>query len=252
MPGTPPIVHAEPAAHPTVVAGDGDGVVDVAGGGPARRAGTILYAAALAPGQLDQALADQADLVLTDTQPPPGPPLGQRPRERRLHRAGRRERPLVDDPTDNRLDVFPGAGDDAATVTEQRGVESVQATAYGNPVTYTPEDRAANALDGDPRTAWRVGAFSPVEGERLVTTLTRAGHDRPHHTAAAASPAPATGGSPASRLRFDGGDPLDVDLDDSSRDRARPAHRHRPTDVSHAVDRGHRATTSARSRRMRD
>ena len=77
-------------------------------------------------------------------------------------RAG--ETPLAADPTDNRLDVFPGAGDDASTVTEQRGVRSVEATAYGNPVTYTPEDRAANALDGDPVTAWRVGAFTPRRG----------------------------------------------------------------------------------------
>ena len=48
---------------------------------------------------------------------------------------------MVDDPTDNRLDVFPGTGDDAATVTEQRGVTAVAASAYGNAITYTPEDR---------------------------------------------------------------------------------------------------------------
>ena len=49
----------------------------------------------------------------------------------------------------------------------------VTATAYGNPVTYTPENRAANALDGDPTTAWRVGDFSDVRGQRLLVQLTR-------------------------------------------------------------------------------
>ena len=47
------------------------------------------------------------------------------------------------------------------------------ATAYGNAITYTPEDRAANALDGDPQTAWRVGALSRVEGQRLVVNLAK-------------------------------------------------------------------------------
>ena len=54
------------------------------------------------------------------------------------------EKPLVADPSDARLDVFPGEPDRrATTTTQQRGVKTVQATAYGNTITYTPEDRAA-------------------------------------------------------------------------------------------------------------
>ena len=80
------------------------------------------------------------------------------------------EKPLVHDPSDARLDVFPGAGDDSYTVTEQRGA-TVQASAYGNPISYTPEDRPARAIDGDLRTAWKAGDFDAVDGERIRVTL---------------------------------------------------------------------------------
>ena len=80
------------------------------------------------------------------------------------------EKPLVQDPSDARLDVFPGAGDNAYTVTEQRGA-TVQASAYGNNISYTPEDRPTRAMDGDLRTAWKVGDFGEVEGEHIRVTL---------------------------------------------------------------------------------
>ena len=80
------------------------------------------------------------------------------------------EEPLDYDVGDARLDIFPEAGDDSYTVAVQRGGATVQASAYGNPVSYTPGDRAFFAMDGDPRTAWKVGAFSEVEGEYLRIT----------------------------------------------------------------------------------
>jgi len=43
----------------------------------------------------------------------------------------------------------------------------VDATAYGNPVTFTPGDRPFHAVDGQVDTAWSVGAFNDVIGERL-------------------------------------------------------------------------------------
>ena len=107
VPGAPPIVHAESAARPIVVAGDGDGLVDAAAAAFLDSGAPVLYSAALTPEQLEQALTDGADLVVTDS---------NRKRARRwgsvqenvglTERAG--EVPLVDDPTDNRLDVFPG------------------------------------------------------------------------------------------------------------------------------------------------
>jgi len=115
-------------------------------------------------------LGEGADLVLTDS---------NRRRARRwstvrevtgyTEQAG--EKKLVDDLVDARLNVFPKATDDAFTVAEQRGVRRVQATQYGNPVSYTPEDRAVRALDGDRFTAWRVGAFDDPRGQRLEIEL---------------------------------------------------------------------------------
>jgi hypothetical protein len=92
----------------------------------------------------------------------------------------------------------------------------VEATGYGNPVTFTPEDRAANALDGDPKTAWRGGAFSNVEGERLVVKL--AGPVTTDHvTLLQPITGPRNRWMTKVRFRFDGHDTLDVNLDDTSR-----------------------------------
>src|SRR5262249_55661984 len=112
VPAAPPIVHAEPTSYPLVVAGDGEGLVDAAAAGLPDDRGVVLYAASLDRGQLDQALADGADLMVTDS---------NRRQARRwgsvqqnvgyTEQAG--ESPLAADPTDNRLDVFPGAGDAA-------------------------------------------------------------------------------------------------------------------------------------------
>lgn len=47
-----------------------------------------------------------------------------------------------------------------------RGIRSVRASAYGNVISLLPEERPANAVDGDPRTAWRVDrtSFRPLTG----------------------------------------------------------------------------------------
>src|SRR6266542_575679 len=155
-----------------VVAGDGDGLVDPAGLGGLEGNALVLYSASNAndPAAIRKhADADGAVLVVTDS---------NRRRARRwstvrenvgyTERPG--EKPLVHDPSDARLEVFPGAGDDSFTVTEQRGA-TVQASAYGNNISYTPEDRPARALDGDLRTAWKAGDFDAVEGERIRVTL---------------------------------------------------------------------------------
>ncbi|MCU1374624.1 MAG: coagulation factor 5/8 type domain protein, partial [Actinomycetia bacterium] len=164
-----PIVRTRAASGTLLVAGDGEGVVEAASAGLLGGDQVLLYSAALAkqPKVRRQALADGAALLLTDT---------NRKRARRwstvrentgyTERAG--ETPLVDDPSDNRLPLFPDATDAAYTTVQQRGVQSVQASDYGNPVSYTAEDRPANAFDGDTTTAWRTGAFDAVKGERLV------------------------------------------------------------------------------------
>ncbi len=102
------------------------------------------------------------------------------------------------DPTDQRLEVFPNQTEADQTVSEQRGGVTVTATAYGNPVTYTPDDRPANAMDGDPESAWRVGALEDPTGAHLDIAL-----DHPvttDHMTSCSSPSTwcATGGSPRS------------------------------------------------------
>jgi arabinofuranan 3-O-arabinosyltransferase len=167
-----PILRTYPATRPLLVAGDGDGLVDAAGIGLLDPRRALFYSASYAQDAsgFDVIYGQQADLLVTDT---------NRKRSRRwgtlrettgyTETAG--ERPLSYDPGDQRLELFPGAGDDAYTVTELRGVESVRATGYGNPITYTPNDRAAMALDGDLETAWRVAAVDDPTGERLIIDL---------------------------------------------------------------------------------
>ena len=53
------------------------------------------------------------------------------------------------DLSDARLDLFPDAKQNAYTTTQLVGAKAVRASSYGNPITYTPEDRATRAFDGD-------------------------------------------------------------------------------------------------------
>ncbi|MCB1005522.1 MAG: DUF3367 domain-containing protein, partial [Acidimicrobiales bacterium] len=211
-----PIIRSVRAERPMLLAGDGDGLVQAAAAGLVDPDQAIFYAGTFAddPDGLEARLAEGAELVVTDS---------NRKRARRwsavrenegvTERAG--EEPLVDDPGDNRLEVFPDAGDDSFTVAEHRGGISVSATGYGNPITYTPGDRAAQALDGDPTTAWRVGAFSRVEGERLEIDL-----DEPVTTDRVTFLQPQNGVRNRTitsvSLRFDGGDPVPVALGEAS------------------------------------
>jgi arabinofuranan 3-O-arabinosyltransferase len=211
------MIRTTSATAPVVLAGDGDGLVDIAGAGLVDGSEPVLYSASYAKDTkgLDREIARPgAVLVLTDTN----------------RRAGRRwstvsenmgyteeagEVPLADDPTDNRLPVFEEAGDDASTVAEQRGGVHAQATAYGNPITFTAEDRAANAVDRDRRTAWKVGAFSAVDGERIELTYDAA-RTTDRVTLQQSDNGVQNRWITRVRLRFDDGDPVDLDLGDTS------------------------------------
>ena len=167
------------------------------------------------PAVLDRLVAGGAGLVLSDS---------NRRRARRF--TGLRENtgyteqagevPLVDDPADARLDLFPGRGDEVRTVTTLDGVAAVRATGYGNVVSYTPEDRPALALDGDPSTAWRTGALGDPVGQRLEVDL-----GAPRAIAGLRLVQPLTG--PRNRfvtrlrVRFDGDEGVVFDLSDASR-----------------------------------
>ena len=212
-----PIVRVQRATRPVLFAGDGEGVVDAAGAGLLRDDAPLLYSAALArdPEARENALDAGADLVLTDS---------NRRRARRwstvrentgyTEQAG--EKALVRDLGDARLPVFPDATDDAYTVAQPRGVRAVRASRYGNPVSYTPEDRPALALDGDPATAWRVDAFDDPRHERLLIEL-RQPVTTDHITLLQPVTGPRNRYITRATLRFDQGKPVTADLTDASR-----------------------------------
>jgi arabinofuranan 3-O-arabinosyltransferase len=206
-----PIVHAAPVDRPVVLGGDGDGIVDAAAAGLLNGDALVRELAAMHDDELRAALDAGADLVLTDT--------NRRRSEnwfasiRDTQGATERRGQEAPDPNgyDFRLDVFPGSTDDDRTVVEQVGAR-VDATNDGG--TGRPEDRAARALDGDERTAWRVGGTDPT-GERLVIRP-----DEPVETDRITLVQPQDGPRDRVvsrvRLRFDGGDPVVVDLDSDS------------------------------------
>ena len=159
-------------------------------------------------------MADGATLVLTDTNAFPGQRWGSlRDNLGQVDQPG--VTPLASDPSDYALPVFPGAGDDSRTVAEVTGVASVRATGYGDPLTYTPENRPFNAVDGDPATAWTCCAHSPAVGQTLQINL-----DQPV-TANHVSLLQAQLQQPNRRittvtLRFDGSNPQPVKLTGAS------------------------------------
>jgi len=180
VPDPLPIVRTSSAQSPVVLVGDAEGLVDAAGAGLIDPERTVFYAADLLANNaaFDSALSEPASIVITDS---------NRKRARRwgtlrenvgyTERAG--EAPLTYDPTDNRLNVFPELAtvdgleiDDTRTVAVHVGDMTASASAYGNPVTYTNDDRAVMAVDGDPTTAWVVAAFAEPRGEYLRLNFT--------------------------------------------------------------------------------
>src|SRR5262249_6479508 len=152
--GEQPIVRTAAAQHPILLAGDGEGLVGLASAGLIDGNELVQYAGSF-PGeqhQLTDAINRDASLVVTDS----NRRRGQRWTTLRdnvgyTEQAG--ETPLRTDLSDNRLPVFANASDDSYTVAEYPGGVSARATSYGNPISFTPEYRAANAVDGDPRTS---------------------------------------------------------------------------------------------------
>jgi arabinofuranan 3-O-arabinosyltransferase len=210
-----PIVTTHRRDAPVLVAGDGAGLVDAATGGLIDGRELVRYSASMTDAEIAAALDDGATLLVTDS----NRDRGERwttVRHTRGYTERPGEEPLVDDPTDNRLLVFPDAGDDSMTVDAAAGDVSARATSYGNPITFTTEERPALAIDGDPATAWRTAAFSDARGERIELRFAReVTTDRVSLTQ------PTTGARnrfvTSARLRFDGADPLDVELGSASR-----------------------------------
>jgi hypothetical protein len=169
-----PIVRAKSTSDPLIVDGDGEGLMDVAGAGLLDAQRPVLYSASFekTPDALRRLLTPGASLVVTDSN------RRQAQRWQSLsyeygytEQAG--ERPLVADPLDQRLEVFPGETDASHTVAELGGVTSVQATRYGTSgFGYTLRARPTRALDGDIGTAWEYGTGeATLAPERLHIVL---------------------------------------------------------------------------------
>jgi arabinofuranan 3-O-arabinosyltransferase len=199
-----PIVHTAPSARPVLVSGDGDGIVDAAAAGLIDGRQLVLESAGLDDAALERALRAGADLVLTDSNRRRSKHYFSRIRDT----SGYTERAGETAPHEGdgfRLEPFPGAGDAARTVVEQHGGQ-VGASDYA-----VAADRPANAFDGDPGTAWRVGGHAV--GERIAI---RTDHPvRTDHVTLAQVPSARS--ITSVRLRFDGNDVLDVHLGPESR-----------------------------------
>jgi arabinofuranan 3-O-arabinosyltransferase len=211
------IVRTASTAHPVVLAGDAQGLLDASAAGLLDGHELVVYSGTLADdASFDRVVAPGAALVLTDSNRRQARRWGTvRDTTGILERAG--QEPMREDPKDQRLEVFPDAGDDAATVLVPRGGVWADATAYGNTVSLTPEDAPDHAVDGDPGTAWRVGGFSSATDETLRLTY------RSPITADHVELLQALGGVrnrfiTEVQLRFDGGDPLTVPLTAASRE----------------------------------
>ncbi|MEM9465358.1 MAG: alpha-(1-_3)-arabinofuranosyltransferase family protein [Actinomycetota bacterium] len=158
-----------------VIVGDGEGLVDAAAAGHLDTTQTVFFGADLAadPELLAEVVGSPTEIVVTDS---------NRRRSRRWgtlrENVGYTElaghEPLVFDPQDNRLPIFPAAEDtpgldvdDTRTVAVHRDGPEITASRFGNPVTHTLDDKPVHASDGDLRTAWTVADFAEARGEFL-------------------------------------------------------------------------------------
>lgn len=215
IPDPQPIVNAVPTSSEVFISGDGDGLIDAAAARLIDGTELIRYSASVTDQEtfVTENLVDDRAIIITDT---------NRARAQRWNtirdNEGYTEQSdsglLDNDPEDRRLPLFDDR-EGIASVSEQRGL-SVRATSYGGRFTYEPSQRPSRAADGDPSTAWMVGESGRVANQRLELHA-----DSPLTTDSVTLHQ--SGGSNQNRwisrveLRFDGDDPLRVDLDQSSR-----------------------------------
>jgi arabinofuranan 3-O-arabinosyltransferase len=160
------LLRTESMQDPILLAGDGEGVLLAAGAGLLNGSPrAIVYAAARTPANLRRLATEPgAELVLTDTNANELDTWGT------LHttygyvqQAG--ATPLTYDPSEQALPIFANQSSTTQTVLRLMGIQTVGASGYGNPVANAPEAQPLNAIDGDVRTAWTVGAFSDPRGQ---------------------------------------------------------------------------------------
>jgi hypothetical protein len=155
-----PITRGESDAGALVVAGTATGLQDLANVGMLDTKSAIYFAGTLdsRPAQLKELMKDGAALVVTDT---------NRKEAFRwdtlTSNYGETETPTEHfertTPSDSPIDLFPHAPADAHSVASYVGAVNVTASSYGNSISYYPEDRPYNAIDGNVDTNWETGTF---------------------------------------------------------------------------------------------
>ena len=167
-----PIYRAEPAAAPLVIDGSGAGVVAAAAAGLLDDNPTIFYAASLDgnPKLFDEVVTPKSELVVTDS--------NRKVLERWSSVSDNIGEtlpavpgPTTADPTAVGLPIFAHVVPEEQSLAVYTEAHYVSASAYGNPVSFTPEDRPAEAFDGNLATAWSVAAFSDATGNWLQVRL---------------------------------------------------------------------------------
>ncbi len=153
-----PITRAESNGGALIVAGDGVGLQNLAAAGLLNTSSAIYYSSTLdkRPAQLRRLLSGGAALVLTDT---------NRKQAFRWdtfvgdygYTETPSDHPSKTDPSDSPINLTPGAPADSKTVASYLGAVNVTASSYGNADSYTPEDAAYSAIDGNLDTAWTTG-----------------------------------------------------------------------------------------------
>ncbi len=145
-----------------VMEGDATGLNNLAGLGLLDTDSAIYYAGTLAKdsSRLHQLASSGAQLVVTDTN------RKQAFRWDTLTaNAGYTEtpsdNPAKTDQSDSPVELFPGSTITSKTYASYVGAVNVTASSYGNSVSYTPEDEAYSAIDGNFDTAWITGTFVP-------------------------------------------------------------------------------------------
>jgi arabinofuranan 3-O-arabinosyltransferase len=168
-----PIARAVSATAPLVLAGSAEGIVDLAGAGLLDPDQPVLFAATLddlsGTGDFDPAmLGSDPWWVVSDTNRRQARHWSTVSANLGALETATGSMSLDPDPGNQQLDIFlPDASDRPPRQTvavHAADVADVRASYYGNRVAFTTGDAPAFAIDGDPNTAWRAGAFGPTTG----------------------------------------------------------------------------------------
>lgn len=167
-----PVPMARIGSRVVILDGSGDGVVNAAAAGLLEGDEVIFYANDL-PDDRWQSLADGAPMyIVTDS---------NRDRDQQwrgsqdalgmTESGGPSQDGITDDAGDVRLPLFDEPGTIATQTTAhlENGLV-VQASSYGEPFAFMPEDRAAMAVDGDVATAWRTGDRWNLIGQSITVS----------------------------------------------------------------------------------